>query len=182
MKQEVKLLRKQLNRCYDDGLLISLQESLNFFQQQANRKVESEVIQISTTQETPILGSWASMEKIDVKPQEVEATTRVLEAYCVTMKEHIDKLVARIDHLESCIENAFADYCKIPYYLHAILMHDGRADSGHYYSFIFDRKLGTWWRFSDHEVRMEAEEDVFKEAIGGQPNSQKAAYSLMYIN
>jgi hypothetical protein len=30
MKQEVKILRKQLQKCYADGLLISLQESLNF--------------------------------------------------------------------------------------------------------------------------------------------------------
>jgi hypothetical protein len=143
MKQEVKLLRKQLNKCYEDGLLISLQESLNFFQQRIEPKTENG--QINTAKESTVLGSWGSMEKIDVKPHEVEATTRVLEAYCATMKEHIDRLAARIEDLESRIENAFADYCKIPYYLHAILMHDGRADSGHYYSFIFDRKLNCWW-------------------------------------
>lgn len=98
------------------------------------------------------------------------------------MKNHINKLTARIEDLDEKIENAFADYCKIPYYLHAILMHDGMAESGHYYSFIHDRKLNVWWRFSDHDVRMESEEAVFQEAIGGQPSSQKCAYSLMYIN
>lgn len=36
MKQEVKNLRKQLNKCYDDGMLVSLQESLNFFQSQSS--------------------------------------------------------------------------------------------------------------------------------------------------
>jgi ubiquitin carboxyl-terminal hydrolase 25/28 len=107
------------------------------------------------------------MERIDFKPHEMEATCRVLEAYSVSMKNHIDKLVGRIEELETSIENAFADYCKNPYYLHAILMHDGLADGGHYYSFIFDRKLNTWWRLSDHDVRMEAEEDVFREAVGG---------------
>lgn len=88
--------------------------------------------------------------------------------------------MTRIDDLELRIENAFEDYCRMPYFLHAILMHDGLAESGHYYSFIFDRKKNCWWRFSDHDVRMELEEDVFKEAIGGQQN--KAAYSLMYVN
>lgn len=114
-----------------------------------------------------MVSSWVDLTKIDVKPQEIETTNRVLEAYCANMKNHIDKLVARIEDLEMRIANAFADYCKIPYQLHAILMHDGRADSGHYYSFIYDRKLSCWWRFSDHDVRMEAEEDVFKEAVGG---------------
>lgn len=120
------------------------------------------------------------MDKIDCKPHELESTCKVLETYCRKMKDHIDGLVARIDDLEMRIANAFEDYCRMPYYLHAILMHDGLAESGHYYSFIFDRKLNCWWRFSDHDVRMETEEDVFKEAIGGQQN--KAAYSLMYIN
>jgi ubiquitin carboxyl-terminal hydrolase 25/28 len=120
------------------------------------------------------------MDKVDCKPQELESACKVLETYCHKMKNHIDSLVARIDDLEMRIANAFEDYCRMPYYLHAILMHDGLAESGHYYSFIFDRKLNCWWRFSDHDVRMETEEDVFKEAIGGQQN--KAAYSLMYIN
>lgn len=26
-----------------------------------------------------------------------------------------------------------------PYHLHAIIVHDGGADSGHYYAFIYDR-------------------------------------------
>jgi hypothetical protein len=36
MKNEVKLLRKQLNKCYEDGVLVSLQESLNFIQNQSS--------------------------------------------------------------------------------------------------------------------------------------------------
>jgi len=94
----------------------------------------------------------------------------------------MERLTYRIEDFETRIENAFKDYCKMPYYLHAILMHDGMAESGHYYSFIYDRKIDCWWRFSDHDVSMEIEEEVFKEAFGGVPGSQKAAYSLMYIN
>jgi ubiquitin carboxyl-terminal hydrolase 25/28 len=44
-----------------------------------------------------------------------------------------------------------------PYYLHAIVIHDGTADSGHYYSFIFDRKVNKWYRFNDHNVSVEDE-------------------------
>ncbi len=61
-------------------------------------------------------------------------------------------------------------------------MHDGPAEFGHYYSFVFDRKENVWWRFNDHSVSMETEEVVLQESIGGQKDSTKAAYMLIYTN
>jgi ubiquitin carboxyl-terminal hydrolase 25/28 len=46
-------------------------------------------------------------------------------------------------------------------------VHDGGAESGHYYSFIYDRERNLWWRFNDHRVSVEKEEIVMKEAFGG---------------
>ena len=61
-------------------------------------------------------------------------------------------------------------------------MHDGQyAESGHYYSFIYDRATHNWFRFNDHSVTMETETTVLEEAFGG-PNTTKCAYSLIYIN
>ena len=51
------------------------------------------------------------------------------------------QIKTKISELEGNVTNAFADYCNMPYYLHAILIHDGTAESGHYYSYIYDRKL-----------------------------------------
>ena len=98
------------------------------------------------------------------------------------MDKRRSEIVDKISLLEERIKNAFADYCNIPYNLHAIMIHDGLADSGHYYSFIYDRKQSVWWRFNDHTVSMEAEETVMLEAFGGQRNSYKSAYALIYIN
>jgi len=61
-------------------------------------------------------------------------------------------------------------------------MHEGSAESGHYYSFIYDRKQDVWWRFSDVNVTFEIEDVVFREACGGQVGSTKTAYSVIYIN
>ena len=61
-------------------------------------------------------------------------------------------------------------------------MHEGTAESGHYYSFIYDRKQDAWWRFSDVNVSLEIEEVVFREAFGGQNGSTKTAYSMIYVN
>ena len=68
------------------------------------------------------------------------------------------------------------------YNLHAILIHEGSATSGHYYSYIFDRKQNLWWKFSDANVSMEGEDVVFAEAFGGQEGSTRTAYSIIYAN
>jgi len=54
--------------------------------------------------------------------------------------------------------------------------------SGHYYSYIHDRKQNCWWKFSDANVTMESEEVVFQEAFGGAQGSSKTAYTIIYAN
>ena len=47
------------------------------------------------------------------------------------------------------------------------MIHDGGADYGHYYSFIYDFEKSMWRRFNDINVSEENEEIVFKESLGG---------------
>ena len=63
--------------------------------------------------------------------------------------------------------------------LRSILIHDGVADSGHYYSYICDHD-GTWQKYNDIQVSEEKEEHVFKEAIGGL--NHISAYCLVYVS
>ncbi len=53
-----------------------------------------------------------------------------------------------------------------PYTLHAILIHQGSGEHGHYYVFIFDRKAHKWYRFNDYKVSEESEDKVFEESFG----------------
>lgn len=106
----------------------------------------------------------------------------LLETYRNAVSQKQRDLAQKIEEQETEVKSAFRDYCNIPYYLHAILIHDGTAESGHYYSFIYDRKQDVWWRFSDVNVSIEVEEVVFRESFGGQTASLKTAYSLIYIN
>jgi ubiquitin carboxyl-terminal hydrolase 25/28 len=69
---------------------------------------------------------------------------------------------------------------KHPYHLHAICIHDGNANSGHYYAFIKDHYNSKWLRFNDVRVSDVTEEQVFKEANGG--SSWMTAYWLVYVN
>ena len=65
------------------------------------------------------------------------------------------------------------------YVLTSILVHDGVAGSGHYYSFIRNHD-GSWQRYNDIQVTDEKEEQVFKEAIGGL--NHISAYCLVYTS
>jgi ubiquitin carboxyl-terminal hydrolase 25 len=69
---------------------------------------------------------------------------------------------------------------KYPYHLHAICIHDGSAQSGHYYAFIYDRYQKKWHRFNDMRVVEVSEEDVFNESNGG--NGLMNAYWVVYVN
>ena len=68
-----------------------------------------------------------------------------------------------------------------PYNLHAILVHEGDSESGHYYAFIFDRKEFKWYRFNDFRVTVETEDKVFEEAFGNN-STHTSAYGLIYVN
>jgi uncharacterized UBP type Zn finger protein len=50
---------------------------------------------------------------------------------------------------------------KTPYHIHSILVHEGSSDFGHYYAFIYDRKINQWYRFNDFKVFQVTEEVVF---------------------
>jgi len=61
----------------------------------------------------------------------------------------------------------------------AILVHDGVAGSGHYYSFNRNLSNQSWKRFNDIQVSDEVEENVMKESVGGYSNI--SAYCLVYL-
>lgn len=67
------------------------------------------------------------------------------------------------------------------YHLHAILVHEGEADQGHYFAFIYDRHAHQWYRFNDYRVTTETEDKVFEESFGGSVKPT-CAYGLIYVD
>jgi ubiquitin carboxyl-terminal hydrolase 25/28 len=90
-------------------------------------------------------------------------------------------LEQKLTDIEEEITSVFGSMKQNPYYLHAILVHEGDSESGHYYAFIFDRNEFKWYRFNDYRVTPETEDKVFEESFGG--NGKKScAYGLIYVN
>lgn len=78
------------------------------------------------------------------------------------------------------IEKAYSGLQSHPYHLHAICVHDGNANSGHYYALIKDRFNNKWRKFNDIRVTEISEEEVFKESNGG--HGWMTAFFVLYIN
>ena len=87
---------------------------------------------------------------------------------------------------------------ELEYRLHAVMVHEGGVDSGHYWAYVRDhkRKVGAqkmcrivnnflqnkqvWLKFNDNTVNEASWEELVKESIGGHSNT--SAYSLVYID
>ena len=61
--------------------------------------------------------------------------------------------------------------------LQSILIHEGGAESGHYYSYSYDLDAKTWRKYNDINVSEEEEEQVMKLARG---TGVASAYYLVY--
>jgi len=68
---------------------------------------------------------------------------------------------SQIAALKEEINQAYKAYNKTPYHLHAIVVHDGGADEGHYFTFIKDHFNKKWIKLNDIKVNDITEEEVF---------------------
>lgn len=89
------------------------------------------------------------------------------------MKEYKQKIL----EIEKEIEKAYKEINKTPYYLYSLLIHEGGADSGHYYSYTYDFQAAKWRKYNDINITEEVEENVLKEGKG---NFAASAYYLVY--
>lgn len=104
-----------------------------------------------------------------------------MQQYQDQVANQIALLEQKLAGIDEDIRKVFGSMRKNPYHLHAILIHDGDAEMGHYYAFIYDRKQHQWYRFNDYKVTPEMEERVFEEGFGGQ-DKKSSAYGLIYVN
>ena len=90
----------------------------------------------------------------------------------------LEKQIAR---LEQVVAQPYIKEKERPYHLHSILIHDGLAENGHYYSYVYDRVNRAWWQYNDHKATKVDAEQVMKEALGD-ATAYKSACNLVYIS
>ena len=67
-----------------------------------------------------------------------------------------------------------------PYRLHAVLVHEGQAASGHYWAYVYCMQHRKWLKFNDITVSEVNWEELLRESMGGYHNA--SAYCLMYVD
>ncbi|KAM9320498.1 ubiquitin carboxyl-terminal hydrolase 25 [Gastrophryne carolinensis] len=87
-----------------------------------------------------------------------------------------------IGRIHRTIELMYSDklMTQVPYRLHAVLVHEGQANAGHYWAYIFDHKEKRWMKYNDISVTKSSWEELERDSFGGYRNA--SAYCLMYIN
>ncbi|CAL9685967.1 unnamed protein product [Knipowitschia caucasica] len=111
---------------------------------------------------------------------------RVLEGCLHRWRSEVENdthdLQGSITRLHRTIEMMYADksMMQVPYRLHAVLVHEGQANAGHYWAYIYDPHQRCWMKYNDISVTKSSWEELVRDSFGGYRNA--SAYCLMYIN
>ncbi|XP_062311322.1 ubiquitin carboxyl-terminal hydrolase 25, partial [Osmerus eperlanus] len=91
-------------------------------------------------------------------------------------------LQGSISRIHRTIELMYSDksMMQVPYRLHAVLVHEGQANAGHYWAYIYDPHQRRWMKYNDISVTKSSWEELVRDSFGGYRNA--SAYCLMYIN
>ena len=91
-----------------------------------------------------------------------------------------NSIVENLGIIRFCIESVLSAALQCPYRLHAVLVHEGQAASGHYWAYVFSPHQKAWLKFNDITVTEATWEELQKESVGGFHNA--SAYCLIYID
>lgn len=115
-----------------------------------------------------------------------EEELRVLEGCLHRWRSEVENdtrdLQGSITRLHRTIELMYSDksMMQVPYRLHAVLVHEGQANAGHYWAYIYDPHQRCWMKYNDISVTKSSWEELVRDSFGGYRNA--SAYCLMYIN
>lgn len=68
-----------------------------------------------------------------------------------------------------------------PYQLHAVMVHQGQSDGGHYWIYVWDSQQNLWYHIDDNCTR-QVTWDIIVQASYGGSNQDSSAHCLVYID
>uniref|UniRef100_A0A8B9FCA0 ubiquitinyl hydrolase 1 n=1 Tax=Amazona collaria TaxID=241587 RepID=A0A8B9FCA0_9PSIT len=117
-----------------------------------------------------------------VSEEELNLVRTCLERWRNEIEQDMQDLKRSIARISLSIERIYCDPLlqQVPYRLHAVLVHEGQANAGHYWAFIYDQSRKSWLKYNDISVTESSWEELERDSFGGLSNA--SAYCLMYIN
>ena len=92
----------------------------------------------------------------------------------------IEQKKQKISELQIRIDSMYNDMKSLLYRLHAVLVHDGEAGSGHYWAYLYHPTKKSWFKFNDITVTEVDEETVWQDSFGGHLTA--SAYCIIYLH
>ncbi|NWH39156.1 UBP28 hydrolase, partial [Chloropsis hardwickii] len=117
-----------------------------------------------------------------VSKEELNLVQTCLQRWRNEIEQDVRDLKESIARINLSIEQMYCDPLlqQVPYCLHAVLVHEGQANAGHYWAFIYDQSRKRWLKYNDISVTESSWEELERESFGGLRNA--SAYCLMYIS
>uniref|UniRef100_F7C8A3 Ubiquitin carboxyl-terminal hydrolase 28 n=1 Tax=Equus caballus TaxID=9796 RepID=F7C8A3_HORSE len=142
----------------------------------------------SETVNNPLRASRSSMEMParpaprTVTDEEINFVKTCLQRWRSEIEQDIQDLKNCIASTTQTIEQMYCDPLlrQVPYRLHAVLVHEGQANAGHYWAYIYNQPRQVWLKYNDISVTESSWEELERDSYGGLRNV--SAYCLMYIN
>lgn len=182
LQKKISLLEENIERFEkyrgnDLPLLTMLGQMHEFF----NSQTESPC-SLETEFEDLTLYCPENIETDVSRVQALSSAKELLNEYSAQVRGKLEHMCAQRTQFRAELESLFDqdEFKRNAYNLHAILMHEGQASSGHYYVYILDSQQGKWRKYNDIYVTEVSEEEVMLDAQGGKGFS--SAYSLVYTN
>ncbi|XP_012585402.1 PREDICTED: ubiquitin carboxyl-terminal hydrolase 28 isoform X2 [Condylura cristata] len=117
-----------------------------------------------------------------VTDEEMNFVKTCLQRWRSEIEQDIQDLKNCISSTTQTIEQMYCDPLlrQVPYRLHAVLVHEGQANAGHYWAYIYNQPRQVWLKYNDISVTESSWEELERDSYGGLRNV--SAYCLMYIN
>ncbi|XP_055963567.1 ubiquitin carboxyl-terminal hydrolase 28 isoform X4 [Sorex fumeus] len=117
-----------------------------------------------------------------VTDEEINFVKTCLQRWRSEIEQDIQDLKNCIASTTQAIEQMYCDPLlhQVPYRLHAVLVHEGQANAGHYWAYIYNPARQVWLKYNDISVTESSWEELERDSYGGLRNV--SAYCLMYIN
>ncbi|XP_040338990.1 ubiquitin carboxyl-terminal hydrolase 28 isoform X4 [Herpailurus yagouaroundi] len=136
----------------------------------------------------PFTSSRSSMEMPaqpaprTVTEDEINFVKTCLQRWRSEIEQDIQDLKNCIASTTQTIEQMYRDPLlrQVPYRLHAVLVHEGQANAGHYWAYVYNQPRQVWLKYNDISVTESSWEELERDSYGGLRNV--SAYCLMYIN
>uniref|UniRef100_A0A8C8HW00 Ubiquitin carboxyl-terminal hydrolase 25 n=1 Tax=Oncorhynchus tshawytscha TaxID=74940 RepID=A0A8C8HW00_ONCTS len=117
-----------------------------------------------------------------ITEEELQVLEGCLHRWRSEVENDTRDLQGSISRIHRTIELMYSDksMMQVPYRLHAVLVHEGQANAGHYWAYIYDPHQRCWMKYNDISVTKSSWEELVRDSFGGYRNA--SAYCLMYIN